>query len=210
MLVQMAVTRGINVAWREKHLKLRIILLKARRYIKERVKQTMTKPSCNLFDIWEHSLFNWCSCCCLHPMRGLISLYLDQKESRDCFKQKVVDLLWLFLYTSLYSPHSLEHGGQIRVGRQVKTQGDHGNCHSNLSFKYILAHLTPRSKGGRSGWGDECKHGNITGIVTQIFIGHAKFNISESVSIVLKYQGLMNEWIIATHRVRFSKLGILF
>ena len=55
----------------------------SRRYIKERVKQTMTEPNCNLLEIWEHSPFSWWSCSCLHPMRWQIS-YLDQSKDRGC------------------------------------------------------------------------------------------------------------------------------
>ena len=57
---------------------------------------------------------------------------------------------------------------------------------SLFSSIITLSKLIYRTENGVNS--DEFKHGNITGIATQIFIGHAKFNIGESVSIVLKYQ----------------------
>ena len=52
--------------------------------MKDRANQTLTKPNCNFFNIWEHSLNSWCSCSCLHPMRWQISCYLGQSEDRGC------------------------------------------------------------------------------------------------------------------------------
>ena len=48
-------------------------------------KQTITKPNCNLFNIWEPSTVSWCSWSCLHQRRWLISWCLDQLEDRGCF-----------------------------------------------------------------------------------------------------------------------------
>ena len=42
-----------------------------RRYIKERLKQTMTKPNHNFLNIWEHSFVSWWRC--LDPMRWQVS-----------------------------------------------------------------------------------------------------------------------------------------
>ena len=61
-------------------------ILQSRRYIKEKLKQTITTPNHNLFIIWEYTLVGWCSCRCLHPMRWQISYYLDQWDDRGCSK----------------------------------------------------------------------------------------------------------------------------
>ena len=76
-----------------------------RRYIKERANQTMTKPNCNLFNIWEHSLVSWCSCSCLLPMRWQISCYLGQPEDRGC--SVALHNSWL-IYFALSFIHLLE------------------------------------------------------------------------------------------------------
>ena len=67
-----------------------------RRYIKERVNQTRTKPSCNLFNIWDRSSFSWYSWIGLHPMRWMISWYLDQSEKRGC--SLTLNKRWLIIF----------------------------------------------------------------------------------------------------------------
>ena len=74
----------------------------ARRYIKEGAKQTLNKPNCDSFNIWEHSMVSCYSWSCHYPMTWKISRYMDQSENWGCSIALLISWLICFALSFIY------------------------------------------------------------------------------------------------------------
>ena len=97
----------------------------SRRYIKEGAKQTLNKPNCDSFNIWEHSMVSCYSWSHHYPMTWKISRYMDQSEKRGCSIALLNSWLICFALSFIYLLGFLCYNAWLLISSFYDTKNAH-------------------------------------------------------------------------------------